>query len=449
MRWMLVVTVVVLAATACTGVDDAPDETTEDAATTTAAPEPPPTATAAPPTTTEAAGAEDGAGMDVEAEGETESEPLREEYKFDCGTYCLDETSGVVGVELAPGLWQWAANSRGNCLYIAVSPHPRRPDGSYASPVDDIWWLDARGPVVLAEGEIVLGFAPQPNHDEMVISTNPVRCFLERVGSYTSGIDVYAQRHGSERDRDMPELDDTTDLVGVDEVDSEADWTCYAHVGPEPATQLDWSKASPDDHAGVSCVVGEGIAAGWWRWHNPSDTCRYLVTQDADDPDRHRLRRRDASELLLLTAGESVWGYSASADDLAPFTISTTATQCILDFFGPERSCYAHAHTGAEPATELDWTTYSLRDHPDVSCAVGEGIAAGWWRWHNPSDTCRYLVLQETDDPDQLSRRDAWEPVLLTAGERVRGYSHSADDYAPFRYQTNSTECILQFVRPE
>ena len=335
--WVLAVTAVVLAATACTGVDDPREETAAEAASTTEAAVQP-TTTAVPPTTiaaampvatTEAVGAEDGADLGIEAESEAESEPLLDEYSFDCGAYCLDETSGVVGVELAPGLWQWASNSRGNCVYIAVSPRPRQPDGTYMGPVDDRWWLDARGPVVLAEGETVLGFAPQPNHDELVIATNPVRCILERVGSYTSDIDIYAQRHESGDRGVVPDQYVEHDA---------ADWKCYAHaqVGPEPATELDWQVSSFDDHPSVSCVVGEGIAAGWWRWQNPIGNCRFLVVEDADDRNHHRLRRIDASEPVELIAGESVRGYALSGDDHDPFRINTTMAECTLQYEGPD-----------------------------------------------------------------------------------------------------------------
>ena len=246
---------------------------------------------------------------------------------LDCGVDCQTDTTGVVGTDLAPGLWQWARESMPECVFIAVAPRLWPIEGSEQSRTDELWWLDARAPIVLAEGEAVVGYAPAADPDQMVLASRPVSCILEHVGTFTSSIDVYAQRHEVDHDDSRPDTDVTH---------SEADWTCYAHVGPEPATELNWSEASPDDHADVSCVVGEGIAAGWWRWHTAGDACTYLVTQDADDPDRQRLRRRDATERLLLTAGESVWGYSDSADDMEPFTISTTVTQCILQFVEAE-----------------------------------------------------------------------------------------------------------------
>ncbi len=344
-RWALGLAAVALGVAACTGVDDASDETAAGTAGEVATAAPPTTTErAAPPATTEAAaspaateaaseaaGGEEAAETEVESEAATDTEagpdtePLPEQFAFDCGINCLDETTGVVGVQLAPGLWQWAARSADDCRFIAVSANPRRPDGSRVYVEGDLWWLDARSPVVLAERETLIGFAPEADETELVIATNPVKCILERVGSYDSDVDIYAQRHG---------VDDAQ--PGADVTRDEADWTCYAHADPGLATELNWSSASPGDHADVSCVVGEGITAGWWQWRAPGGDCAYLVTQDADDPDRHRLRRRDAAEPLLLTAGESVWGYSESSDSFAPFTISTTVTQCVLQLVEPE-----------------------------------------------------------------------------------------------------------------
>ena len=188
---------------------------------------------------------------------------------------------------------------------------------------------------MLAEREAVVGYAPAPDRLELVMASHSPQCTLERVGDFTSDTDVYAQRHESERDFDSGT--GTAPDPGRETLD-EADWMCHSHsnTGPEPATELDWTPASFDEDLGVSCVVGEGIAAGWWRWHVPGGDCTYLVTQDADDPDRRQLRRRDASELLLLTEGESVWGYSESDDDRSPFTVSTSTTTCILQFIEPE-----------------------------------------------------------------------------------------------------------------
>lgn len=342
-RWTLGLAALALGIAACTGVDDASDETAADTSGAVAAAAPSTTTEqAAPPATTDAAaspatteatskvagtepGDEDTNETEVESEAATDTEPLPEQFAFDCGTHCLDENSGVVGVQLAPGLWQWSARSPDDCRFIAVSANPRRPDGSRVYIEGDLWWLDARSPVVLAERETVIGFAPEADETELVIATNPVKCILERVGTYDSDVDIYAQRHG---------VDDAQ--PGADVTRDEADWTCYAHVDPELATELNWSSASPGDHADVSCVVGEGITAGWWQWRAPGGNCAYLVTQDADDPDRHRLRRRDATEPLLLTAGESVWGYSESSDRFAPFTISTTVTDCVLQLVEPE-----------------------------------------------------------------------------------------------------------------
>lgn len=86
----------------------------------------------------------------------------------------------------------------------------------------------------------------------------------------------------------------------------------------------------------MSCVVGEGIAAGWWQWRNPTDTCKDLVTEDADVTDHQLVRRRDATDPLLLTEGESVWDYAESPENFAPFTVSSTLSMCILEYIGPE-----------------------------------------------------------------------------------------------------------------
>ena len=195
-----------------------------------------------------------------------------------------------------------------------------------------MWWLDARAPVVLAEREAVVGYAPAADHLQLVMASNPPQCILERVGAFTVAIDVYAQRHKSERDGgpQAPSPRVPQDATG------EADWKCYAHDSPEPATELDWYVTTSEDHPDVSCVVGEGIAAGWWRWHDRWAGCGFVVIQVADDPERLRLQRRDASEPILLTASESVAGYSDGEENFSPFTVSKTWPDCTLQLVEPE-----------------------------------------------------------------------------------------------------------------
>ncbi len=259
----------------------------------------------------------------------------------------------VVGRDIVSGLWQWSRLSASSCVFIAVSPEPwssgpgepQRP--IYLNDIERLWWLDTRHPVALAVGETVVGYSSSASIDEMVSATSHPECFLERVGANSvAGDELFAQRHDS----------GSGGIVGGEDIatvepdsqapsDGDTSWRCKAHDGPEPADLLDWLDERGAPQPEVSCVVGEGILAGWWQWHELSATkCIYVAVDSGNKIDQYSHRsqsRRDATEPILLRAGEIVNGYSDTAGTDSSFIAGTSHPNCFLEHIAPENEASA------------------------------------------------------------------------------------------------------------
>ncbi|WP_419553095.1 hypothetical protein [Candidatus Poriferisodalis sp.] len=254
----------------------------------------------------------------------------------------------VVGRDIAPGVWQWSQLSAGSCIFVAVAPEPwssgpgepQRP--IYQDDVERLWWLDARDPVALASGEAVIGYNSSANIDGMISATSRPECFLERTGDHSvPDEETYARRHdsgsgGVEGGDDIP----AEEPESAGEFEGDTSWECRAHSGPEPVDLLDWRDEPGTQHPEVSCVVGEGILAGWWQWHELSATdCIFVVVDSGDEVDRHlhpSQSRRDAREPILLREGEIVEGYSESGNTGSSFTAGISHPSCFLEHIAPE-----------------------------------------------------------------------------------------------------------------
>ena len=115
---------------------------------------------------------------------------------------------------------------------------------------------------------------------------------------------------------------------------------CYAHAGPEPADLLDWRTDFDEPHPEVSCVVGEGILAGWWQWHEFSASdCTYVAVLPVDGPDEDGnpfWPRRNAIEPVQLHEGDLVVGYATVGVGSSGPVTATASAACYLEFLGPE-----------------------------------------------------------------------------------------------------------------
>ncbi|WP_419838965.1 hypothetical protein [Candidatus Poriferisodalis sp.] len=117
-------------------------------------------------------------------------------------------------------------------------------------------------------------------------------------------------------------------------------WHCRAHSGPEPAELLDWQSDFGEDHPDVSCRVGEGIRAGWWRWHMLSaDECRSVTVRPsatAELPEGQSRSRRDAREPIVLNVGDVVTGFTTEDSGESGLIAATSLGYCFLEYQGPE-----------------------------------------------------------------------------------------------------------------
>lgn len=114
---------------------------------------------------------------------------------------------------------------------------------------------------------------------------------------------------------------------------------CRAHVGPEPAELLNWQTDYDRPHPAVSCVVGEGISAGWWQWHESSvPDCTYVAVLPVDGPDEAVAlwSRRNAIEPVQLREGDVVVGYATVGVGNSGPISSTARAECFLEYIGPE-----------------------------------------------------------------------------------------------------------------
>ncbi|WP_419946001.1 hypothetical protein [Candidatus Poriferisodalis sp.] len=115
---------------------------------------------------------------------------------------------------------------------------------------------------------------------------------------------------------------------------------CRAHAGPEPADLLDWQTDYDQPHPAVSCVVGDGILAGWWQWHEFSaPDCTYVAVLPVEGPDEDGdlfWSRRNAIEPVQLRAGDVVVGYATVGVGNSGPISSTARAECFLEHIGPE-----------------------------------------------------------------------------------------------------------------
>lgn len=115
---------------------------------------------------------------------------------------------------------------------------------------------------------------------------------------------------------------------------------CKAHAGPEPADSLDWRTNFDEPHPEVSCVVGEGIRAGWWQWHEFSGPdCTYVAVLPVGGPDEGGnsfWSRRNAIEPVQLREGDVVVGYATVGVGNSGPISATAKAQCFLEYLGTE-----------------------------------------------------------------------------------------------------------------
>lgn len=87
-------------------------------------------------------------------------------------------------------------------------------------------------------------------------------------------------------------------------------------------------------------MVGEGILAGWWQWHEFSaPDCTYVAVLPVDGPDDDGnpfWSRRNATEPVQLREGDVVLGYATvGVGSSGPIT-ATAHAQCFLEYLGAE-----------------------------------------------------------------------------------------------------------------
>ena len=236
----------------------------------------------------------------------------------------------VIGVNVAAGLWQWSDASASHCVYIVVAPASGDPESpSIGLTVNSFRYFDAREPVALLDGEVIVGYNETDDFSGIISGTTYPDCFLERVAEHQGPTEeLFAERYS--------DLDE-----GYGDASGESsEWACRAHSGPEPADRLDWEHTSDTPHPEVSCEVGDGILPGWWQWSEGSaDDCIYVVVDSGDglDQRRHQSRpRRDARSPILLSEGEIVLGYSDTEDEFSSYIAAISHPSCFLEHKAPE-----------------------------------------------------------------------------------------------------------------
>lgn len=87
-------------------------------------------------------------------------------------------------------------------------------------------------------------------------------------------------------------------------------------------------------------MVGTGIRAGWWQWHEFSASdCTYvavLLADGADDDGNPSWSRRNAIEPVQLREGDLVIGYAtADVGNWGPIS-GTARAECFLEHLGDD-----------------------------------------------------------------------------------------------------------------
>ena len=227
-----------------------PTTTAHAAATTTTSAPPAPPASQAPSTT---------APVPTTTAPSAESVEPVTELDFRVNPPSHDDTAPPeweIGVNVAAGLWQWSDASASHCVYIVVAPASGDPESpSIGLTVNSFRYFDAREPVALLDGEVIVGYNETDDFSGIISGTTYPDCFLERVAEHQGPTEeLFAERYS--------DLDE-----GYGDASGESsEWACRAHSGPEPADRLDWEHTSDTPHPEVSCEVGVGILPGWWQW---------------------------------------------------------------------------------------------------------------------------------------------------------------------------------------
>ena len=239
-------------------------------------------------------------------------------------------TEWVIGENVVPGLWQWSQRSASNCIFLVVAPAADPPGPRYGVPVDLYRYLDAREPIALLGGEVIIGYSAIDEFSDIIGGTSHPQCFLEWTAPNDEPEpETFADRYG---DLDKWDPDDwSTKSSG---------WTCHAHASPEPADRLDWTGEFASAQPEASCEVGVGILPGWWQWGEQSaPNCIYVVVTTGDglgQAPHEGHTRRDARSPILLSDGEVVLGYSDAEDVASSYVAATSSPVCILEHKAPE-----------------------------------------------------------------------------------------------------------------
>ena len=296
-------------------------------ATTTVASEPAPSTTSTAPVTSEATPTTTTAAAAEDAEMRTKLD-----FRIDPNRPDDEEpTEWVIGENVAPGLWQWSQLSAENCIFLVVAPASDPPGPRYYGiPVDQFRFLDARAPIALLGGEVIIGYSAIDDPSDIIGGTSHPQCFLEWIAQNDRpDPEMFADRYG-----------DLDEWEPGERSTEPSTWQCRAHAGPEPADRLDWKDHFATSAPDVSCEVGVGILPGWWQWSDQSASdCIYVVVDTGDELDQalHQSQtRRDARSPILLREGEIVRGHSESEDEFSSFIAATSYPTCFLEHIGPE-----------------------------------------------------------------------------------------------------------------
>ena len=236
----------------------------------------------------------------------------------------------MIGENVAAGLWQWSQQSASNCVFLVVAPAADPPGPRYGVPVDLFRYLDAREPIALLGGEVIIGYSAIDEFSDIIGGTSHPQCFLEWTAENDRPeSELFVERYG---DLDPDDIGDWSEQT--------TGWECRAHAGPEPVDRLDWKDDSGASHPEVSCEVGVGILPGWWQWSEQSSPkCIYVVVDTGDELDQasHQSHtRRDARSPILLSEGEIVQGYSDTKDEFSSYIAATSHPTCFLEHLAPE-----------------------------------------------------------------------------------------------------------------
>lgn len=118
----------------------------------------------------------------------------------------------------------------------------------------------------------------------------------------------------------------------------------------------------------------------------------------------------------------------------------------------PFSTAQCNAHNAPIPAKRLDWVLGRKNQLPDVSCEVGDGIAAGSWQWSEDSSrACVYVVVggnakREWSLGQFQARRDARQPIPLNEGEFVWGFAEHGGSMDPYSMGSSHPICKLEHV---